>query len=773
MNKYQIDDSTFDDRTETIDFKRIFLRMLSLWPLFIISIVLCLILCFMYLRFTTPMYNITSRVMVNDDKKGGIGSSDILGDLGGLMGAKNSVDNEVELLKTGDLAEKVVRDMKLNVSYFSEKNWIKTKLYSAPFNVELLKEADTLIKTPFLIIPISKSKFSLTSDLIDTVAFYDKPINIPNIGTIQIHNIGLDASNTINYGFTLSSINAAVGDLMQNLNIAATNKQVTVIDITLTHPIPKMGSAILSKLIDNYVQGNIDDKNMIADSTIKFIQNRLTYIGRELGDLEGNIQGFKEKNSLADMGEQSKLLVQNTAQYVNDIAKIETQLSVLKSLRDYLKEGNNKRVLPSAILPTDMVFNGLIERYNGLLVQRDRQLLSVTDNNPVILNLDEQINNLRQDMLSNIENAIRNLTISKTGLSKQMQGVDNTMQQVPKIERNYLDLARQQQIKQQLYLYLMQKSEETAISKTSNISNSRTIDSPKSELDPFKPKKLLITLLALVIGLLLPVIIIYIRDAFNTTINTKDDILLLTQTPIIGEISTNSSNDNLTVSSNSRSPIAEQFRALRTNMAFYLKSKDEKVILLTSSMSGEGKSFVGINLGHIIALTGKKVLLMELDLRKPGLSNKLGLSNDSGFTNYIINSDFTEKDIIKPLELNENLFLVSSGPIPPNPAENLLNDRMGELMSKLKDMFDYIIIDAPPVGIVADAQLIAPYSDLCLYLVRQRYTHKDQINIVQDLYKNKKIKNLTIVVNDINASNSYGYGYGYGYGEGYGNYGNS
>lgn len=770
MNKNDIDDSSTGDKVESIDFGRIFRQYLSYWPWLLVSVIACLILSFFYLQFTTPVYNITSRVMVNDDKKGSMGSSDILGDLGGLMGAKNSVDNEVELLKTRDLAEKVVRDMNLNISYYTKDNFKKTKIYHAPFTVSLLKEADTIEKTTFLITPLENNTALLKSDIIERIVKYDKPIQVPQIGVIQIHNNELKSPSDVDYGFTISSIDESVVDLMQNLTIAATNKMVTVIDITLSHQIPKMGTDILKKLIEKYVQGNIEDKNLIADSTIKFIQNRLLYIGGELGDLEGNIQGFKEKNNLADMTEQSKLLVQNTSQYVDDLAKIETQINILSGLQKYLKdEGKDKRVLPSSILPTDIVFNGLIDRYNGLLLQRDRQLLSVTETNPVILNLDEQINNLRIDMLSNIENSMRSLTISKKGLSEQIRGVDNTMQKVPKLERNYLDLARQQQIKQQLYLFLMQKSEETAISKTSNISNSKTIDSPKADLKPFKPKVLLILLAGCMIGLILPLSIIYFKDIINNKIVSKGDIAIITTVPVIGEISSNRDRDALVVSSDSRSAIAEQFRALRTSLSFYLKSEKQKVILVTSSMSGEGKSFVSINLGQIFAMTGKKVLLIEMDLRKPGLSNKLELENSYGFTNYILDPNIKSKDIIKPLNINNNLFLMSSGPIPPNPSEILLDSRTSDLINELRDKFDYIIIDAPPIGLVTDAQLIESFSDICLYIVRQKYTLKDQINIVKDLHNKGRMKQLAIVVNDIQEVGNYGYGYGYG--QGYGNYG--
>ena len=311
----------------------------------------------------------------------------------------------------------------------------------------------------------------------------------------------------------------------------------------------------------------------------------------------------------------------------------------------------------------------------------------------------------------------------------------------------------------------MQKAEETAISKTSNISVAKLIDPPKANNIPISPRKNIVYLVGVLLGIVIPSSFIIISDMLKTTIATKEDITNSTIVPVIGEISHNSENDNLVVANQGRSAISEQFRALRTNLSFYLKNDDEKIILLTSSMSGEGKSFTAINLGNILALAGKKVLLMELDLRKPGLSAKLGVNNDIGFSNYTIDSTVKTEDIIKPLAINKNMFIISSGPLPPNPAETIMSEHTSELIKKLKFQFDYIIMDAPPVGIITDAQLLAIYADMTLYVVRQKITRKDQIKIVDDLYRTNKMKKLAIVVNDI-VTKIYGYGYGYGsYGE--------
>ncbi|SHF15345.1 GumC family protein [Pedobacter caeni] len=757
--------TTVHEDVEGLDLKQILSRILANWYWIALSVLICLAFSNLYVRYKTPNYKISARVLVNDEKKGAglSGGGDLLGDLGGLLGTKSTVDNEAEILKTRYLMEQVVKDMNLNITYYRKGTLKRVELYESPYQVKVIKGADTIKATDITVSFLKSNQLSVSADGIDTLVGLDRSFTIPDVGLIQISKGDAVPVMDEKYSFNIMSVDSKVIALMDAITVEVKNKQVTIIDLSLTHAIPKKGEDILSKLIEKYVQANLTDKNEVADSTVKFIQNRLAYIGGELGGLEGNIQNFKQENNLADMSEQSKLLVQTTGQYVNDLGKIETQISILKSLQDYLKdEAKNKRVLPSSLIPADLVFNGAVEKYNALTLERARRLIGVTEANPGIQLMDKEIANARADIESNISTTLDGFIITRNRINGQMKKAEGQVRNVPKVERNYLNLARQQQIKQELYIFLMQKSEETAISKTSNIANSKTIDPPKSEVKPFSPKRMVVYLFGLVAGMVIPLGLMYVKDMLNDKIQTKEDIIRLTQVPIIGEISHDEGNDNMVVANSSRSAISEQFRAMRTNLSFFFKNADEKVILLTSSMSGEGKSFVAINLGQILALTNKKVLLMELDLRKPGLSAKLQISNPIGFTNYVTTPELTAADIVKPLKAQENLFVVSSGPIPPNPAELLLSERTKTLMQELKQQFDYIIIDAPPVGIVTDAQLLASYSDVCMYLVRQNYTLKQQINIVDDLARSQKIKGLSIVVNDIKATKGYGYGYSYG-----------
>jgi tyrosine-protein kinase Etk/Wzc len=752
----------------TIDYRQLLKKYLSFWPWFVFSCVFSLCIGFLYGKYTIPMYKVSARVLVNDEEKGGglSAATGVLGNLSGLLGTKSTVDNEAEVFKTKSLMGKVVRDLQLNITYYIKSGFRQEEeIYKAPFMIKCDGLVDGVKPSHVTVHMLTNDKVSLFGDKIDTVVNFNSNILLPELGYIEVRrNVGVPFGDD-EYSFSIQSVRSKVTELESSLGVVVGNKQITIIDLTLDSPIPKKGEDILNCLIYNYVRENLRDKNEVADSTIAFINRRLMIIGSELGDAEGSIQSFKQKNNLADMSEQGKLLVTSSGQYVSELAKVETQISIVINILDYLKDSyKNKRVLPSALASPDLVFANAIEKYNGLLLERGRMLIGLSENNPIILNLDKEISNTRIDIESNLTSTLAGLKITKAKLNKQMEGAEGEIQRVPATERNYLRLARQQQIKQELFIFLMQKSEETAISKTANLANSKTIDPPQAEIKPYTPKRLNNYVFSLAFGLLMPFGIIYIKDLLNDKVQLKDDVLNHTQVSVVGEISHNQEGDNLVVSNSSRSAISEQFRSLRTNLAFYLKGKDEKVIMLTSSMSGEGKSFVAINLANIIALSGKTVCLMELDLRKPGLSTKLSMDNHLGFTNYIITPTLTFSDIIQQVAIHENVYLIPSGPIPPNPAEMLMNERTETLIADLKRNFDYIIVDAPPVGIVTDAELLSSSADLCLYLVRQGFTRKEQLIIVENLFKNKKMNSLGIVINDIKTSGFYGYGYGYGYG---------
>ncbi|WP_353195940.1 polysaccharide biosynthesis tyrosine autokinase [Parapedobacter defluvii] len=740
------------------------------WYWFALFGFLGLMVAYVNLRYSTPVYKINAKLLVTEEQKGAsaTGTGVFLGDLNSLFGGVNSVDNEAEILKTRYLMEQVVRKQNAQVNYFVPGDVRDVEVYPAPFDVTLLRP-DSLTGGIFRLQLKDNEHISVSQDHFEQETTFGTTIDLPGVGSVLIsRNTSVPISKTT-YRFEVASFDTRVNEYMGRLSVGVTNKQVSIIDLAFDYPIKAKGESILRTILETYTENNLQDKNTIADSTIAFIDNRLLFVGQELGAVEGDIQAFRQSKQLADISAQSQLLLENSAEYVKQLTEVETQLTILDNLRGYLIDPKNQRVVPSALLPNDMVFNGLVERYNTLLLERDRRLLSATPDNPTVRNLDQQLANLRTDMLANLENTRNRFETTRNELRRKTGQLESEVRRVPATERQYLDLARQQQIKQELYIYLLQKREETAISKTANISNSRIIDPPKAKTLPFSPRRTRTLAMGLLIGLIIPATSIYLRDLLNTRIRNREDIQKQTPLPIVGEISHSTSKQTLVVTRDSRAPIAEQFRSLRTNLAFYLSNIDKPTILLTSSMSGEGKSFVALNMAMIFAISGKKVIVLEMDLRKPNLSIKLNISNSFGFTNYIISPSQTPESIIRPSGVHEGLYLISSGPIPPNPAEMILHERTGELMTYLKREFDVVIIDAPPIGLVTDAQLLSHHADLTLYLARQGYTYKRQLRIPTELYHSGKMKQIALVVNDIQkAKTNYGYGYGYGYGE-YGN----
>lgn len=740
----------------------------SKWYWFLISILVCFGIAYYIAQTQTPMYLITAKVQINDPKRGGTtAETQLLGELGSMASA--TVANESEILQTRYLMETVARDLKLNVTYFEKGKLRDRELYTAPFVLDIVEPVDTIRSRSLEVTFSASDKISIKSDVIDTTVAYSKPFKLNGVGTVQFLKAEAKPSTNISYLVGITSIDKITESLRGQL-IILPGTTASVINMTLNHPVPKKGEDIMNRLLKNYVETNVNDRNRLADSAYAFIQARLRYLGGELGSLESNIQGFRQKNKITEMSKQSSELISNSSQYVNELAKVETQLSVLASLEDYMrKNAKGSSIVPSSLVVSDPLFQNLVEKHNALILERDRRLMSVTETNPIIVNLNQQIASTNSDMLASLNSSKNSLNITRNRLMAQLRNVEGQVQDVPRNERNYLDLARQQKIKEELFIFLMQKGEETAISKTYNTPNSTNIDPPKSGTAPISPNKMLYYAAGILLGLIIPAGSIYGQYLLNSKIDTKADIQKRTSVPVIAEIGHSSDVKNLIIGNMTRSAIAEQFRALRTNLSFYLNKPAGNLILVTSGTSGEGKSFASINLGNVLAISGKKVLLMELDLRKPSLSSKFGIDNQFGFTNYVNDAKVGVKDIIRPLAVHDNMFIISSGDIPTNPAEMLLSDRAGSLIEQLRGMFDYIIVDAPPVGVVTDAQLLGDYADFCLYVVRHAYTEKAQLEIVEDLNANNRMKQLGILVNDIKIGNGNGYGYGYGYN--YGSYG--
>lgn len=782
MQTYQAVNPALMEESEatrkSLFFQTMVARFYALWLWIIGSIVLCLVAVLFYFKFSSPEYKIHATILVQDDKKGAeFGDAGLLQDFG-LMPGKSNVDNEAEILKSRTVIEQVVQKLGLNISYAVPGKFKATEIYArTPVMMHFVGPIADSFSVPTdytLAFNLSDARsFTLTEDgsnkifkgrLNDTLALKEGAVVIKTAEGFSKWPTEQPLIIRIN------PYEIVIQNYMKALSVDIPNKQVSIINLTLNQTLPEKGERVLNRLIKEYMQGNLDDKNRIADSTIRFIDDRLTLVLEELTGIEKDIQGFKTVNKLTDITEQSRLLLQSSSEYAKEQTGQEVQLLVVQGLEDFLKDNHNSAgVVPSSLIVQDPTFIGTIQRYNEAQIQREKMLMSLTPSHPSIISMDQQIQSLRFDMLSSIGSIKRGIQTGLTEIKKHTSGFEKEISSAPAKERVFLDFSRQQAVKQELYLFLLKKREETAITKTSNMANSRIIDRAKAETVPYKPKKAIILMAGLMVGFLFPFAISLGKDAMTNKINFLKDITDNTNVPVLAEIGHNKEDNGLIVVNNSRHIVAEQFRALRTNLQYLLTGKNDKTVMVTSSMGGEGKSFLSINLCTVLALAGKKVLLMELDLRKPKITENLQLQK-RGFTNYLISNDDNWQKWIQNSKVHENFDVFSAGPIPPNPTELLLLPQTAELFKTLKQHYDYVILDTPPAGMVTDAEIMGGHADITLYIVRHRITYKEQISLIEKFHQKKSLPRINIIVNDVEFKKA-GYGNGYGYGYGYGDYG--
>lgn len=764
-----MDVNSKNNHEDEVDLRSFILNLLSNYKFFLVVLILTSSVGFFMIRYSTPKYKVHAKVLVQDDKKNGTPSSAIGGttlkDFGELFGVKNNVANEVEIIGAKSLLMKIVKQNDYFIRYFKTGMFDNIELYDkSPFKVNFISIKDTIS-------PVSFS-FNLNGDS-EQFAIQSKDMPSPlsckfgdtikrDFGSFYITKTGFSFEK-FSYMFDLRNIDQSVSEIASNLNVEVTNKETTVIGLDYVTTIPKKGEEILRNLISAYIDRNLSEKNRIIDSTLIFLTQRIEIVVNDLNNIEADLQGFKERNKIVDIPSQAQALVTKLDDFNSKTKDIQIKLDVVSDMLSAIKR-DNKKMIPN-LSSNNPSFLYLLQNYNSLVIQRDNILLTSKEGSPLLSNIDLQLNTIKSEMIKNLQSQQQELLIAKSQFENENQKINQTISLLPSIDRSYINFSRERDVKQALYLFLLQQKEQAAISKASNISNAAIIDGPKSEYSPFSPKRLMIYMICFLFALIITIFWIILKNILNNKIVSKEDIINATECSIITEIG-HSLTPGIVVDYDGRSVISEQFRQLRTNLTFVLGQKKCSTILITSSISGEGKSFVSYNLAQIYARSEKRVLLIEMDLRKPKLSNLLNINNDKGFTNYVVNKDEISNYIIELPHL-KNLYFLSSGPLPPNPAELLMSSVTDNMFKELESKYDYIIIDTPPLGLVTDSQIISRHSDVNLYISRINFSFKRSLDIVNDLLINKKLSNLYMVLNDVKEK-SFGYGYyGYGYGYGY------
>lgn len=788
--KENLYDELYTEQEEQVDYKALFFKYLIHWKWFVASIVVCLIGGWIYLHYTTPVYSITGSVIIKDNKKNNSVSTGLadLEDLG-FYSSTNNFDNEVEVLHSRTLLKKVVEELDLYINYRTRENLRPVELYKdTPVKVWLTpEEAEKLPNGAAVLEVVLKpgGKLSVSTE-IDEQEFKQDFNKLPALLTTPYGTFSFTPGDSaIVEKEQEITVTVAAPRIMANgyanaLSVEPTSKTTTIAQITLQNTSPQRGVDFINKLIEIYNRDANDDKNEVASKTAEFIDERIKIINGELGTTEKELETFKRDAGLTDLKSDAQLALSENSEYEKKRAENSTQLRLVQFLSEYANNPDHAyEVLPVNVGLTDTGLTELINRYNEMLLERKRLLRTSSESNPVVVNLDASIRAMRSNVQTTILSVQKGLMITKADLERQAGKYAGRITSAPGQERQLVSISRQQEIKAGLYLMLLQKREENTITLASTANNARIVDEAQAELFPVSPKGKLIYLIAFVLGIAIPVGIIYIIELLRYKIEDRSDVKKLTTVPIIGDIPASDNmpkEGSVVVRENQNDMMAETFRNVRTNVRYMLGS-NQKVVLITSTTSGEGKSFVAANLAISFALLGKKVVIVGLDIRKPGLNKAFQMSHkEDGITRYLADPEHTDlMSLLQQSNVTPNLYILPGGAIPPNPTELVARDSLVQAVDRLKKEFDYVILDTAPIGMVTDTQLISRVADMSIYVCRAGYTPKAGYLFINELRDHKKLPNLCTIINDVNIkTGKYGYGtygkYGYGrtYGYGYG-----
>ncbi|TSD67731.1 polysaccharide biosynthesis tyrosine autokinase [Inquilinus sp. KBS0705] len=747
------------------------LQIKSHWYLFLLSFIVFIGLAFAYVKLATKQYLVSSTMLLQQHPNNPDGASQYANaGVSTVLNIADNIKNEGDVLRSRNLMKEVVQSMHLNIQYFTQSGLLATEIYDeAPFIIRIAKtKVDSLKARQYVINVLDNNTLSVvnTDEDADYKVKFGHRVSLPqyNLEIIRRPNVPVYKGE---YSVKILSEDDATSAMLANYDAEFTDKATTNVEFTLYYPNSKKGEAILQNLMKRYLADNIATKKLSIDSTIDFINGRIAVVANELNTIEKNYQAFRSENNITDIDEQSKVLVGNASEYADRYQQQRIQLSIINNLKSRLADPSNSEVIPSSLSIQNASFATGLAQYNNLIYEREKNKLSYAEGNPVLQNLNQQIQIARRNLIQSVDAYRREIELSTAGLSSQNNVVNNSIKSVPGKQRAIVDYARQQELKQQLYVYLLQKREETAMAKAADMPYSRIVDSAKSTKDPVKPISAIIYTMSLFLGFVVPMGFINTKGLLASKITSENDIERQTDVTIIGKIGHNTLPGKQIVDIDSRSPVTESFRTLRTKLRNILDVNQSNVIMITSSIKGEGKTFLTCNLGSTLAMSGKKVVMLELDLRKPKLSGLLGMDhNKSGFSNYIMDG-LPVDYLIKPSHFNENCFVISSGPIVSNASELLLSQKLGHLIEDLRTKFDYVLIDSSPVGLVSDALVIQKHADMTIYVCRHNYTDKTQIEIINDIKTKDNVDNLYLVINDVDFSKAgyFGYGYGLGYGD--------
>ena len=808
MKEELYNDSLGNETEKPVDYKAILLDYLMYWPWIAGCAVVALIACFIYLRFQPPTYNVNATVLIKEgdqNRRGLFSGSSIIDNMQslGTMSMASNFDNEVEILQSRNLVRKVVEKLNLYISYSVHRSfsynaepykntpvtvWMTPQeaqnLY-APVKLDIIRRANGAadVEATFVAEPKGDEQ-TVTQHFPKLPAVLNLPAGIVTL------NDNVTAPDTLakdkqapledlRVQALILPPSAVAARYSGRLGAEPTSKTTSIVALNVSETNPARGADFINTLVALYNSDTNDDKNEVASKTAQFIDERIQIINAELGTTEQELASYKQQAGLTDLRSDAQLALKENSEYNQRRAENSTQLRLVGFLQDYINNPANEwEVIPANVGLTDMTLTSAIDNYNQLLVERKRLLRTSSESNPAVVTLDTSIRAMRSNVRTTVQSVEKGLLITKADLDRQASQAEARISKAPQQERQLVSIARQQEIKANLYLMLLQKREENAITLAATANNGRIINPPMASVTG--PNGKMYMLIALILGLGVPVGFIYVRNLLRFKIETRTDIEKITNLPVIGDIpnSPQAKENPIVIRENKNDIMEEIYRSVRTNVQFMLQP-GQNVILFTSTSPGEGKSFNAANLAVSLAYMGKKVVIVGLDIRKPGLNKIFRLSHkEQGITQYLADPSIKLEKFCQQSEVSPNLYILPGGTVPPNPTELVSREALKTAIDTLRAQFDYVILDTAPIGMVTDTQIIARQADMSVYVCRADYTLKSDFEVVNSLSAEKRLPNMCILLNDLNMDkrkNGYYYGYGkygkygkYGYGKKYG-----
>jgi tyrosine-protein kinase Etk/Wzc len=782
-------------KDDSHDISKHFRLIANKWHIFVFGLLLSLCIAFAINKFTHPVYQGATTLLIRQSQNKPIGAEALVRDIS--FNTQNNIRNEIGVLKSYTLAKRTLESLDLDIKYFRiprlfgkwRINALARQFYhDSPIIVSKKNNAAQLTEVPFIIRILSGTRYRLSfkAKIDEEVISQTDTFRFGQTIESQYFSFSVDLRDKYaselndpkspffshDYSFIFHNIEKLASQYSNDLKVNLYFNDASILELAMQGKHPEMITTFLNHHTQTFIESGLEEKNRIAKATIDFIDRQISGISDSLQEAESDFQKFRAQNRVVDISSEGNYIMKKLENLVTQKSNLQQKSKYYDYLYDYIQNQNefNDVIVPSTMGISDPSLNRLVERLSQAYASRSRLLMTARNQSPQVQQITKEIQNIRQSLLENVRNIIEASNIQLDEVEKQIEAVNKQIQRLPGTEREYINIQRNFQLNDNIYTFLLQKRSEAGIALASNVSDHKIID-PAIVRNTKKsaPRPIANLIIAGILGLVLPAIGFVIGNNLNTRINSQFNIEDHTSIPIIGNIEHNRDHKKIPVIAAPRSPLAESFRAFRTNIDFMLgKNKRPAIIALTSSVSGEGKSFCSANLGAIFAITGKKVLVVGMDLRKPQTHTEFRIENKIGLSNYLIGSaSFDETLAISSVN---NLTVVPSGPIPPNPAELLNSEQMMNFLNEARQRFDIVILDTPPLALVADTLLITESTDLNLFVIRQGYSRKEAIKFINNLNKSGRIRETGIVVNDVKVTGSFSIGNKYGYGYGYGQF---